>query len=163
MMAQLRLPNSVSSPQDVEEILLEVREYAKWFSHNAIKKRAGVRKISEPPIISPAAMETIRSWVPKKSMTSREFDRLCNELEEYEAKAPVVTITLAAQATKDVKHSLIDWCRDNIAPNTLISFRFNSTLLGGMVLQFGSHIHDWSFRRQIMDARSKFPETLRRV
>jgi F0F1-type ATP synthase delta subunit len=50
-----------------------------------------------------------------------------------------------------------------VAPNMLVDFKFNSTMLGGMVVQYGSHIYDWSFRQRILDARDKFPEVLRSV
>jgi F0F1-type ATP synthase delta subunit len=74
-----------------------------------------------------------------------------------------MTITLAAPATTGIKKQLTAWCRDNVAPDVLVRFEFNQTLLGGMVVRFGSHIYDWSLRRQILDGRTKFPEVLRNV
>jgi len=62
-----------------------------------------------------------------------------------------------------IQKNLVNWCRENIAPNILITFQFNATLLGGMVIRHGSNIFDWSFRRQILAARNNFPEVLRRV
>ena len=160
---KLRLPDSISSSQDIDELQLEIREYTKWFGQNTIKKRVGVKKSAEPPTISAAAAQTIRNWESKKTLSVTSLDKLCDELKNYGHNAPLMTITLAAPPTSDVKQKLIGWCRDNIRQDILITFKFNSTLLGGMVVQFGSHIHDWSFRRQIMDARSHFPEILRNV
>jgi F0F1-type ATP synthase delta subunit len=91
------------------------------------------------------------------------LDKLIETLEDYGTSAPIITITLAAPAPNSLKKTLIDWCRKNIAPNALIDFRFNATMLGGMVVQYGSRIYDWSFRRQILAARDKFPEILRNV
>ena len=53
-------------------------------------------------------------------------------------------------------------CRP-VAPDVLVNFQFNATILGGMVVRYGSHVYDWSFRRQILAKRDTFPEVLRRV
>ena len=46
---KLRLPDSVSSLQDVAALELEVRDYAKWFTHNEIKQQVHARRGSAPP------------------------------------------------------------------------------------------------------------------
>jgi F0F1-type ATP synthase delta subunit len=84
-------------------------------------------------------------------------------LEDFSDSAPRVTVTLAAPAPNSLKQTIALWFRENIAPNTLVNFKFNSTILGGMVVVYGSRIYDWSFRRQILVSREKFPEVLRNV
>jgi F0F1-type ATP synthase delta subunit len=84
-------------------------------------------------------------------------------LREFEESAPHITLTLAAPAPNGLKKTLISWCRDNIDKNILVDFKFNATILGGMVVVYGSRIFDWSFKRQILAAREKFPEVLRNV
>ena len=91
------------------------------------------------------------------------FDDLILELEAAKKTAPLITITLAAPATKDVKQALVSSCRSHIADDALVTFKFNSSLCGGMVLQHGSRVFDWSFRRQILANRTKFTEVLRSV
>lgn len=160
---KLRLPDSVSSLQDLTSLQLEMREYARWFAHDAMKKRVNVKHASEPPTLSPAANDMLRSWSDKKALTQQSLDELIKTLDTYKHNASTLTITLAAPPTSDIKKTLVAWCRDNIAPDVLVSFQFNSTLLGGMVVRYGSRVFDWSFRRQILAARNNFPEVLRRV
>lgn len=160
---KLQLPNSVSSSQDVMALANEVRTYGQWFSHNAIKAHVHAKRGTPPPVVSPAAMDLIRFSSGKKLLSQKNLDDLVVALEDFKNSAPSLTITLAAPATNDVKHTLVSWCRENIAPNILVSFQFNSTLLGGMVVRYGSHVFDWSFRRQILAAKANFPEVLRRV
>lgn len=162
-MIKLELPDSVSSSQDLAALTLEVRDYAKWFSHNAIKKRVHAKHNSPAPDLSHAASEMIESWRAKKPLTTSSLDDLIKALEKYKDTAPTLTITLAAPPTKDIKQTLVSWCRKNIKPNILVSFQFDATLLGGMVVRYGSHIFDWSFRRQLLAARERFPEVLRSV
>ena len=159
---KLRLEESVSSPQDLKAVILEIRDYARWYSHNSVKKRLRVKmkRKAEQPMISPAATALIREWASKNPLNQKSFDQLIETLEAYARMAPQLTITLAAPPTSGLKKALVAWCRQNISPNMLVNFQFNSALLGGMVVRSGSHVFDWSFRRQILESRQHFPEVL---
>lgn len=160
---KLSLPNSVASQQDVTTLQREVQEYARWFAHEAVKKRMSVKHTSVPPQTTPGTSQLIHEWGAKEALTSQRLDKLIHELESYGDKAQTITITLPAPPTNDIKATLVGWCRKNIASDILVTFQFNATILGGMVVRFGSHVYDWSFRRQILAARGTFPEVLRRV
>ncbi len=160
---KLKLPNSLCSPQDLKAATLEVREYARWFAHASVKKRLGAGKTAAPPDISQAAHALIKDWHEDKPLNREGLDQLISTLEEYGTKAPHMHITLAALPPNKLKETLIAWCREHIAPDVLVTFDFDSTLLGGLVVRYGSRIFDWSFHRQIMAARERFPEVLRRV
>jgi hypothetical protein len=142
---------------------MDVHDYARWFAHESIKSHVDVEHMSDPPTMSPATTELIYEWGAKKSITEQSLAELIEELEQYNHNAPNITITLAAPPTSDIKKTLVAWCRKNIAPNILVNFQFNTTLLGGMVVRYGSRVFDWSFRRQLLAARERFPEVLRRV
>lgn len=160
---KVRLPDSVSSVQDLTALIVEIRGYAKWFAHNAIKERVHAKNATPPPTLSDGALELVRSIGSGKLLSSQALDQLIEALEEAKRSADTITITLAAPATGSVKQALVRSCREHIAPNALVTFKFNSGLCGGMVLHVGSHVFDWSFRRQILENRSRFPEVLRHV
>lgn len=160
---KLKLPDSVASLQDLAALQLELHEYNKWFAHESVKRRVGAKHTSPAPLLSPAADELLRTWSGAKAISQSGLEKLIKTLEEYRRSAPAITVTLAAPPTSIIKTTLVAWCRQNIAPNVLISFQFNATLLGGMVIRYGSRVFDWSFRRQILSARQNFPEVLRRV
>lgn len=160
---KLKLPGSVASSQDLTALLIEIREYARWFAHESIKKRVDVKNSSQSPIMSSGAMELLREWKAKQQIDQKSLDLLIATLEEYDKNAPSITITLATTPTSSLKTSLVTWCRENVAPDILVAFRFNATILGGMVVGYGSHVFDWSFRRQLLENRKLFPEVLRRV
>jgi hypothetical protein len=163
---KLELPDSVYSTQDVTNLILEIHSYTSWFSRNSILKRVSNKKSkrqSDEPTLSPAASETIRTWSSKNGLTQSSLAKLIKSLERSRSEARVVTITLAAAAPNDIKKKLVAWCRQNIASDVMVSFNFSSTILGGMVMRFGSRIYDWSFKRQILAASDKFPEVIRRV
>lgn len=158
-----KLPASISSPLDLRSAESEIMEYARWHSHNAIKLRSGKKPTTPAPELSPATADIVRQLSPSHSLESANYDELLTTLRGIEKQARVVSITLAAPAPLSLKQTLTQWCRDNIADDVLVNFSFNSRLCGGMVIRFGSHIYDWSFRRQLLKERAKFPEILRNV
>ena len=160
---KFRLPSAVGSSQDLVAVTGEIRDYARWFSHNAIRQQLHAGKSTDSPALSPTAAELIAELTAKKPLSSQDIDGLIAQLELFNRTATSVTITLAAPAAGELKRTLVAWCRDNIAPDILVNFQFNRTLLGGMVVRYGSHIFDLSFRCQILAAKDRFPEVLRHV
>lgn len=159
----LTMPDKVASAQDLAAVLTDVRSYAKWASNELIKQKVSGKSAGTQPVISPEASDIIRSWSQGKSMTQASIDKLVASLEDYKKTAPSITITLAAVPSGEVKSSLVAWCRKELNKNILVSFRLNRNILGGMVVAYGSHIHDWSFRRKLLEAEKPFTEVLASV
>lgn len=160
---ELQLPDTVFSRQDIKAVVNELRAYARWQAQAAVKKKVAGDATAKPPELSPSAAELLEALGKKQEISRKSLDGLIGALEQYEASAPRLTITLAAPAPAGLKQQLTGWCRKNIAPGVLVDFKFNSTILGGMVISYGSHTFDWSFRRQVLANRNKFPEVLRNV
>ncbi len=160
---KLKLPDGVSSPGDLADLIQETQTYVRWFVHESIKKRVVTKYSADTPLKSPYVAELLRDWHGGKQPTRQSLDDLLATLKTYQNTAPNLTITLAAPPTSGIKTTLVGWCRSNIAPHVLVSFQFNSALLGGMIVRSGSRVFDWSFRRQLLANREKFPEVLRRV
>jgi hypothetical protein len=160
---KFKLPSSVASSQDLALLIIEIHEYARWFAHESIKKKIDAKDASESPVMSGSAIELLRDWKADQQISQQGLEMLIKTLEDYAVNSPAMTITLAALPTSSLKTVLVNWCRENIAPNILVSFKFNSNLLGGMVVQYGSHVFDWSFKRKIMENCEIFPEVLRHV
>ena len=159
----LNLQNTVFTPQDLKSLIMEVRRYSRWFAQASIKSRVTGNVPAESVSISESSASLIREVAGGQPLSQKILDDLVVSLENLEKTSPHLTITLAALPGNSLKKTLTDWCRKNVAPDILVDFRFNATLLGGMVVQHGSRIHDWSFRRLILANRAKFPEALRRV
>ncbi|MGH7142004.1 MAG: F0F1 ATP synthase subunit delta [Candidatus Saccharimonadales bacterium] len=160
---KLDLQDNLSSTQDLKSAILEVRKYAQWFSQNSIKTYITNDKPKDTPVISEVATNLIQKWAAEKPLNQKRLDELLATLQDLESSLPHITITLAAVPTTSLKKILVAWCREHISTNILVDFRFNSTLLGGMVIGYGSHVYDWSFRRQILAECGRFPEILRHV
>jgi hypothetical protein len=160
---KFNLSDNLASRQDLKETILEIRRYAQWVAQGAIKKRLVGDDSAEPPVISQAAKDIIKQWEEGDTAAPKGLGQLVEALEEFESTASYISLTLAAPPPPSLKKTLVQWCRQNIDPNILVDFQFNSTILGGLVARYGSHVYDWSFRRQILAARDRFPEVLRHV
>lgn len=156
----LVIPDSVASAQDLSAVVTDVRSYARWASSELIKQKVAGKSAGAQPAVSPEASDIIRAWSDGKPMTQTTIDALLKALEDYKKVAPTITITLAAVPSGEVKSKLVAWCRKELARNVLVSFRLNRNILGGMVVAYGSHIHDWSFRRKLLEAEKPFSEVL---
>lgn len=160
---QLSLPETIASPQDLMQMSMEVKAYAKWYAHESILRRVSSKKGTDAPDLSTAARQVISDWSEITPLSTKSLATLITTLESYSRNTDTITITLAAPVTNSIKTTLVAWCRKNVSPSVFVSFQFNSTLLGGMVVRHGSRVFDWSFKRQLLASSGTFPEVLRRV
>lgn len=159
----LVIPDSIASRQDLSAVTREIHTYAAWASRELIKQKVVGKAAGTQPAISQEANAVLRSWMYGKPMTKTKLDELTKALEIYARTAPSVTITLAGVPAGETKTKLVAWCRRELRPNILVSFRLNRAILGGMVVAYGSHIHDWSFRRKLLETTTSFSQVLERV
>lgn len=159
----LELPNDVSGSQDLSALILELRGYHKWYSHESIKQNVGKTTVGTPPPLSPSTLTIVKSLESGKQLDLPHIEAKITELENFKRTAKTITITLAGHPSANLRLALTNWCRTNLDSNILVNFQVNSTILGGMVVRYGSRIFDWSFKRQILGNISIFPEVLRRV
>ena len=160
---KLNLQTSVSSRQDLKAVIIELQRYVHWFSQNDIKQKVASQQFEGQPELSAAAHDLIGQWHGAKPATQASLAQLIKALEEFAAKALFVSVTLAAPASASLRQAIVGWFRQNVRSDLLVDFNFNATMLGGMVVRYGSHVFDWSFKRQVLANRSKFPEILRHV
>jgi hypothetical protein len=160
---KLQLKDSIASRQDFKALVTDIRKYARWLAQSAVKKQVAGAAATEQPAISQDAADLINGWQADKDTAGKGLDELVKALEEFEAGAQHVTITLAAPAPAKLRKDIVAWFRKNVGPDVLVDFKFNATMLGGMLVRSGSHVYDWSFKRQILANREKFPGVLRNV
>ncbi len=163
MNSTIQLPASIVTPQDIARLELELTGFIDWFQHNSIKQQMHVSKGAAMPGLSREAVELIRQSSIEGSLTQTGIESLQQSIIRIRQHAPTMSVTLAAPAGVQLKQQLVEWCRNEIRPDILIDFRFNATILGGMVVRYGSHVFDWSWRRAVLNNRSSFAKELRSV
>ena len=162
-MVQISLQNSIASTAELKAVIMDLRKYAKWYSQARIKNQVVGQQQIEPYQMSLNALELLNQAAGGQPISQQLLDDVLKNLESLKESAPRVTITLAALPTNKLKQTLAEWFRSHSDPETLVDFKFNATILGGMVVQHKSRVYDWSFRSKIVTSRQKFPEILRHV
>ena len=153
------LPASIVSSQDLTLVIREIQDYTAWATHETIKYKTGVKKpMTDQPPLTPAATAIVSNWGRSKGATADSYRQLIETLERIARSAPSITITLAGPPPQKVKESIVKWCRENLSSNVFVTFRFNRTLLGGMVVRAGSRVYDWSLHRKLMEHGRQFTE-----
>lgn len=160
---KLDLPSNVSSKEDLKSALMEIQRYAHWFGQTQIKQAVSQQAYAAQPGLSAVTADLMDQWHAKQALSQRSLDELAQAIQDLITKSPSVAVTLAAPAPAPLREAIVNWFRQNVNPDMLIDFSFNATMLGGMAVRYGSHVYDWSFKRQILANRAKFPEVLRRV
>lgn len=164
MSMSFRLSEDIISTEDLRDVSEEIKRFKQWFSHNQIKlKVTQHHKAANRPELSDAAEDLLNQARDNKELTIAKIESLLDYIDDCLRKSPTVRITLAAIPSSAVKHQIVAWLRANISSSILTDFRFNTSLLGGMVVISGSHIYDWSVRRQLLDSKDKLSGVLSRV
>lgn len=150
----MTLPNDLYSPDQLSELTMELRGYIGALRDTAVRNRS-------TNAASPAALPKISALLKQLfenvsgTMTPEEVLR---ELEAQLKSAPTVHVLLAAQPSKDLKRQIVLWFRVEVHPSMLLTFSERRDIGGGIVVRAGSHIYDFSFKRQILDNKNRIME-----
>lgn len=161
---QLQLPSDLYSPDQLTAIIMELRGLI------SEERDARVRVAKNGVVVPPAAIGRTsalllgvlhNAGITKSDPTALES--LLARLETLRAKSPVAHITLADLPNRMLKRTLTEWFRQNIDPHVMLTFSVRADIGGGAIVQAGSHMYDFSFRKHIMGNRAKIGEIFDRV
>ncbi|HVI69127.1 MAG TPA: hypothetical protein VM581_01590, partial [Magnetospirillaceae bacterium] len=149
----LTLPVDTYSPDQLSELVLELQDLASATRDNVARKDTD----AEPPVISPGLAELLEANKIKVDDVGAIED-LARLVATTLDKAPTVHILLSAMPGRAMKRQFATWFREQIHPQTLMTFAARSDLGGGTIVQAGSHLYDLSFRRGIIDNKKRLTE-----
>lgn len=158
----LPLPDDVYSPDQMSVAILELSDYQNALRDALVHTTAGSKKPTETPEPS-AHLASLASSANIDLQNAAALDTLRKQLELLLRKAPVAHITLAAVPSLTIKRKLVAWFRQEISPYMLLTFTARTDLGGGIVVQAGSHLYDFSFKRQLLANKQKITEIAQRV
>jgi F0F1-type ATP synthase delta subunit len=149
------LPLDLYSPDQLSVVMLELYRYIGVLRDAKVQAQTtGNKKALEAPAMSALLLGVLHnSAVATNNLAAVE--QLLEQLEAIRAKAPVVRAILAAIPNRDIKQQLTGWFRKQVHPHILLTFTTRSDIGGGIVLQAGSHIYDFSFRKQLIENKHR--------
>lgn len=160
----LSLPSQLYSTRQLDGLVLEMSQYADFLRSAAITQIvANGAAPTEEPSWSAIVPLVIRAAGITDPMSAEDLDNLVLVLKDLQQTAPSCNLTLAAVPNQLHMQRIVTWFRQNIDPNMLISFEVNRAVLGGVVVRAGSHIYDYSWRKQLLAKKDLIPEIINRV
>jgi hypothetical protein len=157
---EFQLPGAVYSPQLLESVIYDIQYYLDWYRQNQIRSKVGAKPKDEPNH-SDETVVVIETWLGGKPATLESIEDLLAHLKNL--KLPQVHIMLAALPNRSQRESLVGWFRANVGPGLLLSFVADRNLGGGLVVRTPNRVFDYTWKQQLVAARSKLAEILKRV
>ncbi len=154
------LPAAVYSPQLLESVIYDLQVYVDWIRQNEIRAKVGT-KLKEEPNHSDETVLVIEAWQNGEAPTIDSVHALLDHLKNMHL--PEVHITLAALPNYAQRKTLVDWFRNNTAPELLVSFVADRNLGGGLVVRTPNRVFNYSWSQELVAGRDKLAEIVRRV
>jgi hypothetical protein len=151
----LHLPLDMHSPDHVSGALVELQKYRGELRDAEIRAKAGGK--TDKPEMS-GHLESLLKNSGVAHEDGPALEALAKALDTTLKKAPVMHVLLAAPATRTFKRQLTVWFRTQVHPLSLLTFAARADIGGGIILQAGSHMYDYSFRAAILDNKKRLME-----
>lgn len=144
------LPNELYSPDLINLAIIELDRYASKV------RDAETRK--EIPPQPPSGLARVFATMAVSPSSPEDLDMLKSQLKNFLEKSQVVNIILSSIPSTSVKYQLTTWFRQQINPNLLINFSARADIGGGIIVQIGSRIYDFSFKSSLIANKAKIAE-----
>ncbi len=155
--APLHLPLDLYSPEQLSAIIIELRAHISAVRDAAVRAKA-VHDDTPAPVHTSALLTATLHEAGIKPTDQAATEKLLKQLEAIRDKAPAVHLMLASLPNRDFKRKLTDWFRSEIHPYSLLTFATRADIGGGIIVQAGSHIYNYSFREQILSHKNRISE-----
>lgn len=156
------LPSNIYSPDHLSELVLELGGLRSALQDASALIKTGSKKQIEPFELSPV----LADWLDAAQVKANDMAALSDlhsQLKLLLSRSPVAHIMFATAPNASVKRQITEWFRQQISPYALLTFSARRDLCGGLVLQAGSHVYDFSFKRQLLENKQKIVEVAGRV
>jgi hypothetical protein len=160
--AAIRLPIDLYSPDQLSAMVIELRGHASSLRDAAVRAKATNATVGAPSHTSALLLGTLKS-AGISATDQPGAEKLLKELEAIRDKAPAVHLMMAALPNRELKRKLTEWFRSEIHPFALLTFATRADMGGGVVIQAGSHVYDFSFRQQILGHKHRIAEIFKNV
>lgn len=153
----MKLPVDVYSPDQLSALILEIGNYRGHLRDAAVRAKTGSKKQAPLPEPSDILAQLLEESGVKPD-DAEAVDTLRKELELKLKKSPVVHLLLAAHPTSAIKRQFTTWFRTEINSEILLTFAVRSDIGGGLILQAGSRVYDFSFKRRLIANKKRIAE-----
>ncbi|SRR6266496_4467705 len=153
----LHLPIDLYSSDQLGAVIMELRGHVSSLRNASVRAQAVHGEVGAPTHLSALLLAALHSAGVSPTDTAGT-EKLQRQLEAIRDKAPAVHLMMAALPNRDFKRKLTEWFRSEIHPFTLLTFATRTDIGGGVIIQAGSHLYNYSFRQQILQHKARISE-----
>ncbi len=141
-----RLPNSFSSHQQVEALLMSTQQLKTTDYTTPQNWPENVQEFAQ--------VNTLREMTPAINT------KLVSFLKSVLVSSPQLSLVMASMPTGDEITELTGWFRSHVHPQAVLHIAQNSDLIAGCILRTDSSVYDLSLRTSLFDNSHKLAERL---
>jgi len=145
------LPPTIVSRLDVSRLADEAERIDNELTAAAVRAKAGTATTS-----SPVLSEQFTAFLQLNDLTfndSRERSELIKQLRLLKDKVPIIHMTFAVEADRASLGQLVQWLRQSIHQQAVISVGLQPGLVAGVYLRTPNHVHDFSLKAKLAGTR----------
>lgn len=147
--APVNLPVDVYSPDHLSILIIELHNLASAARSVSARSKVGSQAHIEQAGISAELTSLLKTNAVGLDEIDK-MDTLHKLLDSALKAAPVIHVTLAGLPSRLIKRQITVWFRTRVHAHTLLTFAARRDIGGGIILNAGSHMYDFSYRQMIL-------------
>ncbi len=145
------LPLSLMTRADLRRLIAELESVDNSMITESIHQRTG--HPSDSPL-APSDMLDQCAQVNSVDLSDQSSrSNLLNQLRRLDSSSPIVHMTFASTAKQEVLIKLVEWLRQKVHSQALVSIGLQPNLIGGVHIRTTNRVFDMSIRSQLADGR----------
>lgn len=154
----MRLPADIYSPDHIGVVLWELGRLIIHLQNASTRAKIAPNSAKAEELHLSALLTSVLQTTSIASDDLKSLEELQTELRAVRDKAPVAHIVLSALPTRVLKRELVQWFRDQLHDQCLVTFAMRPDIGGGFMLRIGSKQYDFSYRQRLLEDRHRLTE-----
>lgn len=140
------LPSSIVTKRDIAHLVDEAEAIDRVITSNSVRSKAGVA----------GELHHEASGQMEEFLTVNQIDmgqssgvrtEIIRQLRKLKDKSPVIHLTFATRVDPESLGELVDWLRQNVERQAVVSIGLQPGLVGGVHIRTVNNVHDLSLRK----------------
>jgi len=158
---KIKLPDFIYSHEQIGLYLLQLEHYKSVLLKNKVGGGSGLGTQKERRDgISGQLERYLIETAPKEGVTYEFLEEISGLLNKVRDTGPRLHLTFASLPNAELKRQLTAWARENIHELALVSFHYDQSIIGGVVIRTRNKIFDFSYAKNLKNPKIKITSIL---
>lgn len=153
-----KLSTDIYSPDHISIVLWELERLIGWLRDESVRESVAGQGSAEKEVHLSHFLLGVLDTAGVSANDQAGLEGLHAQLQAVQAQAPVAHIMLSALPNRTLKRQLVEWFRQEIHQQALVTFSVRTDIGGGFMLRIGSRQYDFTFRGQLIENKHRIAE-----